>query len=90
MLRAELAKTVAELVPEGASAQARKGQLLSLVVEQADAGLLRRTVLYFDNFEIVLDTVAERDGDLLEPEEEEFLEGFRSLPEGARRLYVRL
>ncbi len=45
---------------------------------------------YLDNFELVLETVAERDGDLLEANELEFLEGFRSLSEGARRLYVRL
>ncbi len=45
---------------------------------------------YLANFEVVLETVAERDGDLLEPDETEFLEGFRELSEAARRLYVRL
>ena len=45
---------------------------------------------YLDNFEIVLATVAERDGDLLEAQELEFLEAFGSLSQGARRLYVRL
>ena len=45
---------------------------------------------YLDNFELVLETVAERDGDLLRAAELEFLEAFRGLSLGARRLYVRL
>ncbi len=45
---------------------------------------------YLDNFELVLETVAERDGDLLQPDERQFLETFRTLSEGARRLFVRL
>ncbi len=45
---------------------------------------------YLTNFEIVLDTVAERDGDLLEAAELDFLGAFRDLDLGARRLYVRL
>ncbi len=45
---------------------------------------------YLDNFEVVLRTVAEYDDDLLKPEEWRFLEAFRALSEGARRLYVRL
>ncbi len=38
----------------------------------------------------MLKTVAERDEDLLRSDEIDFLRKFRSLPEGARRLYVRL
>ena len=45
---------------------------------------------YLDNFEVMLGSVAERDGDLLAKEEREFLEVFRELSEGSRRLYVRL
>ncbi len=45
---------------------------------------------YLDNFEVMLDTVAERDGDLLDVREHEFLEVFPRLSTGTRRLYVRL
>ena len=45
---------------------------------------------YLDNFELLLETVAERDADLLLSAEIDFLTDFGRLSLGARRLYVRL
>ena len=45
---------------------------------------------YVDNFEVILETVKERYADLLRDDEAAFLAGFRALPLGAKRLYVRL
>lgn len=45
---------------------------------------------YLTNFEIVLETVVERYGDLLNPDELAFRDDFHALSPGARRLYVRL
>ncbi len=45
LLRAELAAVAAELLPEDASSQARKEQLLALLVDQADTAQLRQAVL---------------------------------------------
>lgn len=45
---------------------------------------------YAENVALVLETVAERYGDLLNPAERGFLESFRALSLGARRLFVRL
>ncbi len=45
---------------------------------------------YLHNFQTVLDWVGERHGDLLAPEEIEFLEAFRALPEPSRALLARM
>ncbi|MFZ2957732.1 MAG: hypothetical protein WA705_12665, partial [Candidatus Ozemobacteraceae bacterium] len=48
------------------------------------------TGYYLDHFRTLLDTVEDRYGDLLCPEERAFLEKFRDLSLPAQRLYVRL
>ena len=48
------------------------------------------TGYYLQNFQTVLEDVGNRYGDLLLPAERERIERFRRLPEGARRLYVRM
>lgn len=45
---------------------------------------------YVDNFRAILETVAERYGDLLSAEERDFLSGFEALSTAAQRLFVRL
>jgi hypothetical protein len=45
---------------------------------------------YLENFQAVLQGVEDRYGDLLHPEERACLGQFQRLPEGARRLYVRM
>jgi hypothetical protein len=52
--------------------------------------VLENTFYYLDNFQRVLDWIAERYGDLLIDEERAFIARFPTLPQAARALFVRM